>query len=79
MTFLLLIMPEFLKLPADLILVVYRLIINVAVWPFINMIRLFSVQKFSCNFKISFEVNDPPPPQKRGKDDFQRKEFILIP
>jgi hypothetical protein len=68
-------MPEFLKLPADLILVVYRLIINVALWQFINVIRLFSVQKLSSNFNLAFEVNEK---KKGGKDDFQRKKFILI-
>jgi len=47
-------MPEFSKLPADLILVVYRLLINVAVWRFINVIRLFSLQTASCQFQTCF-------------------------
>jgi len=77
MTFRLLIMPEFLKLPADLILVVYRLIINVAVWQFINMIRVFSVQTAFFQFQTCFWSKQKKK-KKGGGGRWPSKEEICL-
>ena len=60
-------------LSADLILVDYRLVINVAVWHFINIIRLFSVQTSVFQFETCF-WSKRRKKRKKGKDDFQRKK-----
>jgi hypothetical protein len=61
-------------LPDDLILVLYRLVINVVVWRFINMVRLFPCQNMSSEFILAFEVSD-----KRGKwERWLPKEEICL-